>query len=87
MLMTTTNPSTTDWREEFDENYSYWESTSTSEGEMIKDFIRTLLSRKEEEVRKEILERLEKAKCDPGDIVTGWVVNMDEVRAATHPKQ
>lgn len=83
MNKTTTNPST-DWEKEFDERFGSLRFRGNPKDAM-KAYIRTLLSRKEEEVLKEILERLEKAKCDPGDIVTGWVVNMDEVRAATHP--
>lgn len=58
-MKTTTNPSTTDWEKEFDEHFDeVFEMTRNRDfkdcSASVKFFIRTLLSRKEEEVRKEV---------------------------------
>lgn len=63
---TTTNPST-DWEKEFDEKFDSDRGPHSpriveAEPERIKIFIRTLLSRKEEEVRKEYEQKYEQEK-------------------------
>lgn len=62
-MKTTTNPSTTDWEKEFDEHFDeVFEMTRNRDfkdcSASVKFFIRTLLSRKEEEVRKEVVESI-----------------------------
>lgn len=64
MDKTTTNPSATDWREEYEEKFGHLE-----ESWALKPFIESLLSRKEEEARKEVVGYI-KAFAATSDVLT-----------------
>jgi hypothetical protein len=77
---------TTDWEKEF---YEIDGSVSSKTQGKYKDFIESLLSRKEEEVRKEVVRYIRSNtvnawSCTPGPIVE---VHKDILEAATNPKQ
>lgn len=56
------------WEEEFDKEYPYMESASSSKGELIKDFIRTVIQQARDEQREadaKIAENKYKESCVP----------------------
>lgn len=43
-------------------------------------FIQTSIAEGIARERRALLEKIESKKCSPGDIVTGWVINMNDIR-------
>ena len=76
-------PESKEWKEELRLNFAIWQTGKKDYNDRLFSFIANQISKARSEAQRDERERIEieieKMKCDPGDIVTGYVVPLGDI--------